>query len=664
MTAIKFEFCSAALRKSKTLRVGGREAALGTAQALLFGGNEMVCGKFGRCRHRWMRQSLPKIKPLLMLLLFATVSGVAIGGVHRESHPISITRASVYLTRESADVRIEVFLEDLYLFHQLKPNREDFLDLEVIRQGIELHEQFLAQRFELADVEGQRFKVENVVVGPYDLPAEGVPLSDLMGHQLVFDLQYIFDQPPEFLTFTQLFTNEESALPSETKLEVKQQGGGAVVEQTLMPHMPYSMRVNWDNPPLSPEASEEERGEWQQREKQSLLGITNYSRVYSFLYIDDFEVRHEILIPYLSLDEDLILARDEDSVLDLTEQDLARQQIEGYFSSGNPVWIDGQLRAPVVQRCDFYGLDMTDFAAPSKRRVVPVANARVALILSYRLDATPESIELKWNRFNGSVSSVSTSIIGQQKTQRKDLSRIGNGNILRWNRPEDWIVSKPILPVPAIRSTVTSNGFIVVISGVATFAALLTVVATILRRYRLALSIGCFGVVVALAFLLSGNGISVVTNLPVAKAESEEVFSRLHENIYRAIQRRTEESIYDGLATSVDGDLLRRIYLEMSEGLASEDDGGVMASLDSVERLQVDPRSVVNGPFGFSNEDVFGIDCSWRVLGRVEHWGHVHVRDVVYQAEFCVADVGEEWKLIEMEAFTQTSIDTKTQLAQ
>ena len=83
MTAIKFEFCSAALRKSKTLRVGGREAALGTAQALLFGGNEIVCGKFGRCRHRWMRQSLPKIKPLLMLLLFATVSGVAIGGVLR-----------------------------------------------------------------------------------------------------------------------------------------------------------------------------------------------------------------------------------------------------------------------------------------------------------------------------------------------------------------------------------------------------------------------------------------------------------------------------------------------------------------------------------------------------------------------------------------------------
>ena len=287
------------------------------------------------------------------------------------SHPISLTRASIYLTREAAEVRIEVFLEDLYLFHQLQPNREDFLNLSVIRQGIQLHEQFLSERFEIADVQGNRFESQSVSVAPYDLPAEGVPLSDLMGHQLVFDLQYNFDQPPEFLTFTQMFTDEEAILPSETKLELKQQGGGALVEHTLLPHEPYSMRVNWENPPLSPEASEEERSVWQKRAKESLLGITNYSRVYSFLYIDDFEVRHEFLIPYLSLDEDLVLARDEDSLLDLTEQDLARQQIEGYFASGNPLTIDGKLQKPIVQRCDFYGLDMTDFAIPSKRRVSP-----------------------------------------------------------------------------------------------------------------------------------------------------------------------------------------------------------------------------------------------------------------------------------------------------
>ena len=57
------------------------------------------------------------------------------------AHPISISRASVYLTQERATARIEIFLEDLYLFHQLKPNAADFLEVAVIERGIKLHEQ-------------------------------------------------------------------------------------------------------------------------------------------------------------------------------------------------------------------------------------------------------------------------------------------------------------------------------------------------------------------------------------------------------------------------------------------------------------------------------------------------------------------------------------------
>ncbi len=580
------------------------------------------------------------------------------------SHPISITRASVYLTPESADVRIEVFLEDLYLFHQLQPNREDFLDLSVIRQGIQLHEQFLAQRFEITDVEGNRFMAQGVGVAAYELPAEGVPLSDLMGHQLVFELQYVFNQPPEFLTFTQMFTDEEAVLPSETQLEIKQQGGGAALEHTLLPHVPYSMRVNWDSPPLSPEASDEERRQWEQREKQSLLGITNYSRVYSFLYIDDFEVRHEILAPYLSLDEDLLLTRDDDPLLDLTEQDLARQQIEGYFASGNPLKIDGMLRKPIVQRCDFYGLDMTDFAIPSKRRVVPVANARVALILSYRSDEAPQSMELTWNRFNNAVWSVSAAIMGQGKPVRENLSRLGQRNVLKWTRPKEWRSPAPIAPVVATRQKSDSKWLSVAVVIVGGLCAIAALASAAMRRVRLAVAAGLCTIVAGVVWGQVGDRLAMPSHLPVTDKVAEDVFEQLHDNVYAAFRRRTEESIYDGLATSVEGDLLRRIYLEIRQGLATEDDGGATARIDLVQRLDVSRTTPASKNLQRQDPDGFGVNCSWKVLGRVEHWGHVHERDVVYRARFDVRDTGEHWKLVEMEAFTQKSVDTSTQLAQ
>ena len=617
--------------------------------------NVRTAGSTRRCSLRSV------VRRLLLLVLFWTVS---LTDKSDASHPISLTRASIYLTREAAEVRIEVFLEDLYLFHQLQPNREDFLNLSVIKEGIQLHEQFLSERFEITDVQGNRFESQSVSVAPYDLPAEGVPLSDLMGHQLVFDLQYKFDQPPEFLTFTQMFTDEEAILPSETKLEIKQQGGGELVEHTLLPHEPYSMRVNWENPPLSPEASAEERSVWQKRAKESLLGITNYSRVYSFLYIDDFEVRHEFLIPYLSLDEDLVLARDDDSLLDLTEQDLARQQIEGYFASGNPLTIDGKLRQPIVQRCDFYGLDMTDFAMPSKRRVVPVTNARVALILTYRLDRAPNSLELTWNRFNNAIWSVSTSIIGQGEPIKKDLSRIGDGNTLKWTRPNDWRLPDTIRPVEAVRIQTVPEPLSIMLLILSLIAVGITASAAAVGRIRLATTAGIISASSILLGLQIGNPLGAVPNLPLDDEEAGAVFEKLHDNVYAAFKRRTEESIYDGLESSVDGDLLRRIYLEISQGLADEDDGAASAKIESIQRLKVTRNSVPPSESVFAKEDIFGIDCSWRVVGRVEHWGHIHIRDVLYQAQFHVADMGPNWKLIAMEAFSQSSMNTQTQLAQ
>lgn len=618
-----------------------------------------------RVHRKWVvgfRHRAPIRSILLLLVLTTTWTGGAAGETHA-AHPISITRASVYLTRESTDIRIEVFLEDLYLFHQLQPNREDFLDLSVIRQGIKLHEQFLAQRFEITDVEGNRFTPQDVGVAAYELPAEGVPLSDLMGHQLVFELQYVFDQPPDLLTFTQMFTDEDAVLPSETKLEIKQQGGGAAVEHTLLPHEAYSMRINWDNPPLSPEASEEERQQWQDREKQALLGITNYSRVYSFLYIDDFEVRHEILIPYLSLDEDLLLARDDDPLLDLTEQDLARKQIEGYFASGNPLQIDGKKRKPIVQRCDFYGLDMTDFAIASKRRVVPVANARVALILTYRLDTPPHSLELTWNRFNNSVWSVSAAIMGQGNPLRQNLSRLGKRNVLKWTRPEDWGTPPPITSVKAIRQKSDSKLLPVALMTVGIIGAVLSLLALGRRRPRVVMAAGLSTLLAGAAWWQVGDRLTMPPVLPATEKIAVNVFEQLHDNVYAALQRRTEESIYDGLATSVQGDLLRRIYLEIRQGLAQEDDGGATARIDLVQRLDVSRTKPVSADLQWPDADVFGVDCSWKVVGRVEHWGHVHVRDVVYQANFDVADTGESWKLVAMKSFTQASVETSTRLA-
>ena len=202
----------------------------------------------------------------------------------------------------------------------------------------------------------------------------------------------------------------------------------------------------------------------------------------------------------------------------------------------------------------------------------------------------------------------------------------------------------------------------VLIFGVVSTIALVATAA--MRRFRLAAFTGFCTLVAGVAWLQVNERLTMPRYLPVSDKVAVDVFDQLHDNVYAAFRRRTEESIYDGLATSVQGDLLRRIYLEIRQGLADEDDGGAIARIDLVQRIDLSRTTPVSNDLQQSDSDLFGVNCSWKVVGRVEHWGHVHVRDVVYRARFDVADTGEHWKLVGMEAFTQTSLDTTTQLAQ
>jgi hypothetical protein len=580
------------------------------------------------------------------------VTGLLTATPLAQAHPISISRASVYLTRERATVRIEVFLEDLYLFHQLKPNGADFIEVPVIEQGIQLHEQFLRERFEITDVEGSRYEPQSMQAAEVELPAEGVPLADLMAHQLIFELQFQFTTPPEILTFTQRFTDEKDVLPSEMNLRVQQENGGAVVEHTLLPQLPYSLRIDWDNPPLSPEASDRQLAEWAEREKQVLLGITNYGNVYSFLYIENFEVRHEILAPAITLDADLAFARDEDGVLDVAEQEAASHRIAEYFASGNPIIIDSQPIKPVVERCDFYGLDMKDFAQPSKHRPVPLANARVGVILSYRLPSHPQELQMTWDRFNDSLWGVTTVVIAGDDVTRKKLTRVGGRNVLRWQRPETSSVPAPITPVSAQTADVTPNSF-TRLGYLIIFASLLCGGLAIARRLP--------SVWLLAPALIVGVCVSWFALRPrtpeLSDADADGLFRQLHANMYQSFERRTEESIYDALAVSVEGELLRKIYLEVRRGLAMEDQGGATARIHDVELVQADRvRDSRRDPRSFC------LRCRWNVSGTVEHWGHLHQRTNQYDAEFVVAVADGYWKFVEMELLDEQRLSSETTL--
>lgn len=603
-------------------------------------------------------RALRLYRPLAILL----AAGMLCLPPAASAHPISVTEAFVYVTREKVTVNLEVFVEDLFLFHNLKPNDQDFLEPDVIEAGIEKHKKFLLDRFVIRDVEGERLQGKSVDVRRFEMEPEGVPLANLMMHKLTFVFEYPLDQPPEFLTFSQHLVDEAVLIPAEMRLRIKQESAGTPFE-TMLTDTPQSMRLDWQNPPLSPDASEAELDKWYSQQREQTLGITSYSSVYSFLYIEDHEVRHEILIPLLTLEASVLIARQNDAFLEIAEQDAARRQIEAFFLAGNPVEIDGKVIEPEVQRLDFYGLDFKDFARRAERRRVSMASARVGIILSYPVETPPNTVKVTWDRFNKFIWTVNMIVYAYNDGFKTTLSRIGDENVFEWNSPEREppppLEALPVeLPPPPKMSLPLLS-----LVGV----ALLPIVGVVLRR-RGAAGTVTWGALLSIVIFCAATWPIARWEMPhpffptptLSDQQANVVFAQLHRNTYRAFEFRDEEEIYDALAKSVDGDLLRELYLQIQQGLKMQEQGGATSRIREVSIVSGQAETIDDSdPY---DRRGFRYQCRWTVNGTVEHWGHIHARTNQYDALFRVEPRDGQWKITDLDVLSEERLAFETSL--
>lgn len=125
-------------------------------------------------------------------------------------------------------------------------------------------------------------------------------------------------------------------------------------------------------------------------------------------------------------------------------------------------------------------------------------------------------------------------------------------------------------------------------------------------------------------------------------ADAQRIVSPLLRNVYRAFDHRAESDVYDVLERSVEGDLLRRLYLETIQALTLEGREGTRVN---ITEFQVTVDKVLPNPAG----EGFQADCNWMARGNVGHWGHTHSRLNIYNARLTLVPAKDEWKLTGLE---------------
>ena len=175
-------------------------------------------------------------------------------------------------------------------------------------------------------------------------------------------------------------------------------------------------------------------------------------------------------------------------------------------------------------------------------------------------------------------------------------------------------------------------------------------VAVGLRRERAATFLAAARVVLALA-LVAGPLVETAIALPGSSGrtpterQARRILAGLLPNIYRALEFRSEELIYDRLAISVTGDTLADVYLEQRRALEIEERGGAQARVEAVEVLAA--GEIATRDRGFT------VRSEWTVGGMVTHFGHRHFRQNRYDALIEVTPVDGTWKIRSIEILDQ-----------
>ncbi len=386
-------------------------------------------------------------RPLEMVLRRAAMPCLLLAAPLLPAHPISIIMGEALVHRNRMEMKIAVMPEDFLMVYGLSANAASRLATEDIVKSAERHKKYLLDGLIVRDADGNRLEGRVVNLEMPALPAEGLPVVDLMATTIVYHLEYPLAKPPTHLTFQQHFGGDSNVIPAIVSLVVTREG--------LPPEPPRNIpgdenaetvSFDWNETarPVSDDYAEAQARAEEKRKQD--MGITSYSATYTFVYIQNEEVRVEILMPLLTLEMWQTVARTNGDFLEVAEQLAARGPLEKFFTEQNELKIDGVVVKPKLDRLDFYGVDFKDFAMRAEARRLSAWTARVGAILVYSTKGAPGHVDLKWTLFNREMLAARAVIFAYDKGSR--FTFLARDPVFKWDN-----LGAPPLPAATAIST-------------------------------------------------------------------------------------------------------------------------------------------------------------------------------------------------------------------
>ena len=393
------------------------------------------------------------------------------------------------------------------------------------------------------------------------------------------------------------------------------------------------LRLDWDDP-------------WYTQFDNRNLRRQYYAPISVFLYVENYEVRKEIVLRPKDLQQWTDLGLEGKEIITIAEQEDVIQKAAAFLGEHTPVSIDGKPVEGTFDRAHFIYRTLRTSGVIIPARDLETISATLGVIFTYPIDGLPQEVTLDWQLFGGRITSIPATATDEAGGLPSLL--IPDDPLLRWQN----FLKTPTIPglvdidEPPRRSTVSM--IIAALGGIVIIMLAFRYIGRAVRKKRPPFRIW-FAAALSIVAIVSGIQHGVLRPA-LPEEEVGVVVGGLLENIYRAFDYREEGVIYDVLARSAAGDVLTDIYLQTRRSLELKNQGGARAKVKDVEMLSTESSSL---------SDDLGVEarCEWKISGSVLHWGHIHSRANRYAARFVVKAIDGVWKITDLELLDEIRID-------
>lgn len=565
--------------------------------------------------------------------------------------------AEIYIEDDHIRLVLEIYVGDLDKFVDLLP--DDFLKAsgiepppiqERIRRFSEETFQFLTEDknrllAELKLVE-PRMRKERPnpfagMINPYTRqPVPGPPEDKRV---LYAELIYPFKLKPETLTIIPPLG--KGGIPTASIGFIAYHKEVPVVDYRYLSE-PAVLHLDWKDP-------------WYSKFENKALKRWQQSGIRTFLYIEPFEVRHETLVRVKDMQAWMDLGLRDSEYIEADEFETLKKRIGEFLLQHSKVLIDGQSLRPILDRTSFVKYTMTRTFFIDQPERMPLNTAMIGVIVTYLTKEIPQKVTVDWDLFSGKIQKVPTNAVDPAGPFPSYVTP--EDNLFTWN---NFLKTYQMPTVAKIEVNTSLTTMKIPIASVLCLLAVVPLGWQIAKRRK---NVRSMGLHMGLAAVLIAASVVLYPFLKVAIArpaamvlkmtdkDAVVVLESLLKNIYRSFDFREEEDVYDRLTTSVSGDLLADIYLQSRKSLVVTQAGGAQARVKEVKIQDVQVSSLKTRPLGLL------FHAKWTALGTVGHWGHIHTRENLYDANITVEPVDGAWKITELELLEEKRIDSYAQ---